>query len=83
MLNPSRGEANCTSDLIEAAFDSSVLLNTPPILKMLNGRSVNYLLASQMDDLSWVTENEEITNTEIHAYDNLRQRAQRISLLHF
>ena len=40
---------------------------------MLNGRSVNHLLASQMDDLSWVTENEKMANTEIYAYANLRQ----------
>lgn len=69
-----RGEANCTSDLIEAAC----LLGTAGYTSYFEDAERmlrNHLLASQMNDLSWVTENEEIPNTEIHAYDNLYQRA--------
>ena len=35
----------------------------------------NHLLASQMDDLSWVTENQGIENTETRAYEGLQGRA--------
>ena len=35
----------------------------------------NHLLASQMDDLSWVTENQGIANTETRAYEGLQGRA--------
>ena len=36
----------------------------------------NHLLASQMDDLSWVVENEGMANTEKRAYEGLRRRAR-------
>ena len=73
MLNPVVGEANCMSDLIEAAC----LLGTAGYTSYFEDAEWmlrNHLLVSQMDDLSWVTKNEEMTNTEIHAYDNLRRR---------
>ena len=36
----------------------------------------NHLLASQLDDLSWVVENTGLANTEQRAYEGLRRRAQ-------
>jgi DUF1680 family protein len=36
----------------------------------------NHLLASQMDDLSWVVENEGMANTDGRAYEGLRRRAR-------
>ena len=73
MLNPVVGEANCMSDRIEVAC----LLGTAGYTSYFEDAEWmlrNHLLVSQMDDLSWVTKNEEMTNTEIHAYDNLRRR---------
>lgn len=70
-----RGEANCTADVIEAACLLGVAGYTAyfeDAERMLR----NHLLASQMDDLSWVVENEGVANTETHAHDNLRQRAR-------
>ena len=69
-----RGEANCTSDLIEAACLLGMAGYTSyfeDAERMLR----NHLLASQMDDLSWVTENRGMTNTETRAYEGLRHRA--------
>ena len=68
-----RGEANCTSDLIEAAC----LLGEagyPSYFQDADRMLRNHLLASQMDDLSWVQENEGMTNTQTRAYDGLRHR---------
>ena len=76
MLNPVVGEANCMSDLIETACFLGTAGHTSyfeDAERMLR----NHQLVSQMDDFSWVTEHEEMTNTEIHAYDNLRRRASR------
>ncbi|MCZ6679219.1 MAG: glycoside hydrolase family 127 protein [Candidatus Poribacteria bacterium] len=69
-----RGEANCTADLIEAAC----LLGTAGYTAYFEDAERmlrNHLLASQMDDLSWVVENEGMANTEKHAYEGLRRRA--------
>lgn len=69
-----RGEANCTSDLIEAACLLGMAGYTSyfeDAERMLR----NHLLASQMDDLSWVTENQGIANTETRAYEGLQGRA--------
>jgi hypothetical protein len=70
-----RGEANCTSDLIEAACLLGAAGYTSyfeDAERMLR----NHLLASQMDDLSWVVENEGVANTETRAYQDLRRRAR-------
>ena len=70
-----RGEANCTADLIEAACllgasgYSSYFEDAERMLR-------NHLLASQMDDLSWVVENEGMANTEKRAHEGLRRRAR-------
>ena len=69
-----RGEANCTSDLIEAACLLGMAGYTSyfeDAERMLR----NHLLASQMDDLSWVTENQGMANTETRAYEGLQRRA--------
>ena len=69
-----RGEANCTSDLIEAAC----LLGRAGFVdyfEVAERMLRNHLLASQMDDLSWVQENDGEANTDIRAYDSLRVRA--------
>ncbi len=70
-----RGEANCTADMIEAACllgsagYSSYYEDSERMLR-------NHLLASQLDDLSWVVENEGLADTEQRAYEGLRRRAQ-------
>ena len=70
-----RGEANCTADLIEAAC----LLGASGYSSYFEDAErmlCNHLLASQMDDLSWVAENEGMENTERRAYEGLRRRAR-------
>ena len=70
-----RGEANCTADLIEAAC----LLGASGYSSYFEDAErmlCNHLLASQMDDLSWVVENEGRANTEKRAYEGLRRRAR-------
>ena len=70
-----RGEANCTADMIEAACllgsagYSSYYEDAERMLR-------NHLLASQLDDLSWVVENTGRANTAQRAYEGLRRRAQ-------
>ena len=70
-----RGEANCTADMIEAACLLGSAGHTSyyeDAERMLR----NHLLASQLDDLSWVVENEGLANIEQRAYEDLRRRAQ-------
>ena len=70
-----RGEANCTADMIEAACLLGAAGHTSyfeDAERMLR----NHLLASQMDDLSWVVENEGMANTEKRAHEGLRRRAR-------
>ena len=70
-----RGEANCTADMIEAAC----LLGSaghPSYYEDAERMLRNHLLASQLDDLSWVVENTGLANTEQRAYEGLRRRAQ-------
>ncbi|MAG35889.1 MAG: hypothetical protein CL878_06565 [Dehalococcoidia bacterium] len=69
-----RGEANCTADLIEAAC----LLGSAGYYGYFEDAERllrNHLLASQLDDLSWVVENEGLANAKQRAYEDLRHRA--------
>ncbi|MBI4551138.1 MAG: hypothetical protein HY710_02635 [Candidatus Latescibacteria bacterium] len=70
-----RGEANCTADLIEAACLLG-MAGSPSYFEDADRMLRNHLLASQMDDLSWVVENEGMANTDTRAYEGLRQRAR-------
>lgn len=70
-----RGEANCTADMIEAACllgSAGYSTYYEDAERMLR----NHLLASQLDDLSWVVENTGRANTAQRAYEGLRRRAQ-------
>ena len=70
-----RGEANCTADMIEAAC----LLGSagyPSYYEDAERMLRNHLLASQLDDLSWVVENTDLANNAQRAYEDLRRRAQ-------
>jgi len=71
---PGRGEANCTSDMIEAACLLG-MAGHPTYFEDAERMLRNHLLASQLDDLSWVEENEGMENTETHAYQDLQHRA--------
>lgn len=70
-----RGEANCTADLIEAACYFG-MAGHPSYLEDAERMLRNHLLASQMDEMSWVTENEDTAHTATRAHDRLRWRAR-------
>lgn len=70
-----RGEANCTADLIEAACLIGAA-GHPGYFEDVEQLLRNHLLASQLDNLDWLVENQGMINTENRAYNQLREMAK-------